>query len=296
LYGKGFFVVYLLLVPIVRLVHRAYQTAGGTSRVELRSWWVMYAALLVALVGDLVAYWALSLSGGFAATVGFLFEFNAVLLLLLSAGVYAVVAARFKVMPRWGPWLLILIVPMSWATGHYVVDYFPNAWVVPFSVGWGAVGIWLLVASPTRSDGVWPLPIDPQSGPRTTVRAVIRGYWVTGISLILGLFMVFIGLLAAFPSDGDDGLFGAAYGILGVVCGATILTVVYLLGSKRISPSRGRLLIAVGVGVAAISYFWVVVPVILGGIIGWFGIHSNRTTTELNTTYITPKTGEPTRT
>jgi hypothetical protein len=299
LYGKGFFMVYLLLVPIVRLVHHAYRNAGGTSRVELRSWWVMYAALLAALVGDFVAYWALSIPGGggdFGATVGFLIEFNAVLLLLLSAGVYGVVAARFKVLPRWGAWLLILIVPVSWATGTFVVAYFPNSWTVPFSIGWGAIALWLLAGTPTRSDGVWPLPIDPQSGPRTTFRAVIKGYWVTGLSLLLGLFMVFIGLLAAFPSDEGDGLYGAAYGILGVVVGATILTVVYLLGSNRISPSRGRLLIAVSVGVAAISYFWVVLPVILGTIIGWFGIHRNRTTTELRSPDTTRKTAETTRT
>ena len=299
-YGKGFFMVYLLFVPIVRLVHRAYLNAGGSSRVELRSWWVMFAALLAAVVGDFVAYWALSIPGSgddyFAATVGFLIEFNAVLLLLFSTGVYAVVAARFKVLPRWGPWLLILIFPVSWATGHYVVDYFPNAWVVPLSVGWGAIGLWLLAATPKRSDGVWPLTIDPQSGPPTTVRAVLKGYWVTGLSLILGLFMVFIGLLVAFPSDGDEGLFGAVYGILGVVAGATILTALYLLASNRISPTQGRLLIAISVGAAAISYFWVVLPVILGTIIGWFGIHRNRTITELHAPDTTRKTAEITRT
>jgi hypothetical protein len=289
LYGKGFFVVYLLLVPIVRLVHHSYRNAGGTSRVELRSWWVMYVALLAALFGDFVSYWALSIpgdSGEFIAVAGFLIEINAVGLLLLSTAVYGAVAVRFKVLPRWGARLMITVVPVGWATGHYVMGYFPNAWTVPFSVAWGALALWLAVAT-KRSGGVWPLPIDPQSRPQTTVRAVVQGYWVTGISLLLGVFMVFMGVLLAVPSDGDEGWFGLAYGILGVVSGVTILRVVYLLGSHQMSPSRGRFLMAVGVGLAAIGYFWVVVPVVFGAIVGWFGIHHNRTTTELVHRYAT---------
>lgn len=79
-YGKAFFVVYLLMLPIIRLVHREYRTAGGSSRIELWRWRIVHAALLAGGVGDFISYWTLSIPesiGETAATFGFLVEFNA---------------------------------------------------------------------------------------------------------------------------------------------------------------------------------------------------------------------------
>jgi hypothetical protein len=296
-YGKAFFLAYLLLVPIVRLVHRVYRTVGGSSMIELRSWWVMYAALLAALVGDFISYWALSVPGSIgeaAAVVGFLVEFNATILLLLGTAVYAWVAVHFSVLPRWAGWLLIAIFPVGWAIGSHVVDYIPNALTVPYSMGWAAIGVWLLVAGNKDSNSPWPLRIVSQSGPAMTAGTVISRYWVTGLSLIFGVFMVVFGLLLAL-SDDADGWFGIGYGIVGVVCGAAIVTTLYLLGTQRITPSSGRRTVAVSVGVAAIGYFWAVVPLVLGLIIGWFGIHRNRTTSELGTPDATREIAETIR-
>ncbi len=297
-YGKAFFLVYLLLVPIMRLVHRAYRTVGGSSRIELRSWWLMYVALLAALVGDFISYWALSIPGSVgeaAAVFGFLVEFNATILLLLGTGVYAWVAVHFRVLPRWAGWLLIAIFPVGWAIGSHVVDYIPNALTVPYSVGWAAIGIWLLVVADRDSSSPWPLPIVSQSGPAMTARTLMSRYWITGLSVILGVFMVVFGLLLAL-SDDADGWFGMGYGIVGVVCGVAIITPLGRLGIETITPSSGRRAVAVSVGVAAIGYFWAVVPLVLGLIIGWFGIHRNRTTSELSTPNTTREIAETTRT
>jgi hypothetical protein len=213
---------------------------------------------------------------------GFLVEFNATILLLLGTGVYAWVAVHFRVLPRWAGWLLIAIFPVGWAIGSHVVDYIPNALTVPYSVGWAAIGIWLLVVADRDSSSPWPLPIVSQSGPAMTARTLMSRYWITGLSVILGVFMVVFGLLLAL-SDDADGWFGIGYGIVGVACGVAIITTLYRLGIETITPSSGRRTVAVSVGVAAIGYFWAVVPLVLGLIIGWFGIHRSRTTSELRT-------------
>lgn len=277
-YGKAFFLVYLLMLPIVRLVHRAYREAGGTRRGELWSWRAMYAALLVALVGDVIAYWALSIPGANGdgiAGAGFAIEVAAMVTLLVATAVYAVVAGRYRVLPRWGGWLFVATVPVAWLSGIYVVSYFPNAFVVPLSVGWAAIGIWLFIGANDEDARPWPMTIDSRPGSGLRVTVAVRLYWVTSLAGLLGVFMVGLGLLiAADPGD-------RVYGAIGIVSGITILGGLYLAWTDRASPKRVLQVVAIAAGVAAVGYVWTVVPLVAGVIIVWQGIRNRRLYDEL---------------
>jgi len=55
-YGKAFFLVYLLMLPVVRYVHGLHE-GQAWSKWEARSWRVMWVGLVVAGVCDAVSYW-----------------------------------------------------------------------------------------------------------------------------------------------------------------------------------------------------------------------------------------------
>lgn len=276
-YGKAFFVVYVLMLPIARLVHRAYREAGGSRPGELWSWRAMYFALLVALVGDVIAYWALSIPGATGdaiAGAGFAIEVVGMITLLVANAAYAVIAGRYRVMPRWGGWMFVAIVPVAWLSGIHVVSYIPNAFVVPLSVGWAAIGIWLYFGVDDE-DVRWPMPIDSQPGEGVGVTVAVRRYRVTVLAASLGVFMVGLGLLvAADPGD-------RVYGAIGTVAGTAILGGLYIAWTDHASPTRVLRVVAIAAGVAAVGYAWAVVPLVAGLIVVWQGLRKGRLFDEL---------------
>lgn len=148
IYGKGFFLVYVAMVPIVRLVHERYRSRGGDSRWELWIWRVMWASLIIAAIGDFTSYWGVSLPGAIGDvpwSVGFMVEMLAALVLLLSATLYGLVSLRLRVVPLWASVLLIAVIPLAILTLSNVVEYIPNGFVLPLSITWAAVGVWMLV-------------------------------------------------------------------------------------------------------------------------------------------------------
>jgi hypothetical protein len=147
-YGKGFFLVYLAMVPIVRYVHRRYRNGGGRSRWELWPWRLMYGALLVAALGDFASYWGISLPGLVGDILwsgGFGIELLASAVLLVSTTVYGVVSLRLRVVPLWASLLLVGVIPLGILTLGNVVAYVPNGYAVPLGIVWALIGVWALL-------------------------------------------------------------------------------------------------------------------------------------------------------
>jgi hypothetical protein len=145
-YGKAFFLVYLLMLPVVRYVHGLHPEEPR-SKWEARTWRVMWVALIVAGVGDAISYWGISLPDPVGHSLwggGFLVEILAMLVVLGATTLYGIVGLRQRVLPLWASVLLTAIVPIGVLTLAIVTTYVPNAVVVPLSIIWAAIGVWVL--------------------------------------------------------------------------------------------------------------------------------------------------------
>lgn len=150
-YGKSFVLVYVLMLPIVRHVH-VLQSTSATSSWERKTWRVLWVALVVAAVGDAVSYWGISLPGIIGDILwrgGFGVEFPAMLVILVTTTIYGIVSIRIRVIPLWSAVLLTATIPIGIITLAGLVNYIPNAIVVPMSVIWATIGAWVLVSNPT---------------------------------------------------------------------------------------------------------------------------------------------------
>lgn len=148
LYGKGFFLVYAAMAPILRLVHRRYKSRGGASRWEHRVWGVMWSSLLVCAVADFVSYWGVSIPRPLGEALwggGFLVEMIASALLLASTTVYGALSLRLHVVPAWTSLSLLAVIPLAALMLGIVVEYIPNGYALPLSVIWAAYGVTLLL-------------------------------------------------------------------------------------------------------------------------------------------------------
>ena len=146
-YGKGFFLVYLAMVPIVRLMHQRF-LRGGSSRWELWTWRFMWASVLAAAAGDFASYWGVSLPGPVGDSLwigGFGVELLAAAVLLVSTTAYGIVSLRLRILPVWASILLIALIPLAILTLGNVVAYIPNGFAVPLSITWALIGVWLLL-------------------------------------------------------------------------------------------------------------------------------------------------------
>ena len=162
-YGKAFFLVYLAMVPTVRL-WRPIPTEGAqyvtdrregpsrwwgpTGRVTVGSWRAMYGSLVVAAVADFVAFWGVSAPGtvGFALwATGLAVELLALAVLLGSTFVFGLLGARTGAIGRSAGGLLCGAVLAAIPTLLIVVNYLPNGAVLPLSLAWAAIGLHLAV-------------------------------------------------------------------------------------------------------------------------------------------------------
>jgi hypothetical protein len=136
------------MLPVVRYVHRLH-TGEARSKREARTWGVMWVALIVAGVGDAVSYWGISLPDPIGHSLwggGFLVEILAWLVVWGATTAYGIMGIRLRVLPLWASVLLMAIVPIGVLTLATVTTYVPNAVVVPLSIIWAAIGVWVLAA------------------------------------------------------------------------------------------------------------------------------------------------------
>jgi hypothetical protein len=147
-YGKFFVFVYLLMLPIVRYVH-VLQSASATSAWERRTWRVLWISLIVAAVGDAMSYWGLSLPepGDNLWGVGWMVELLTLPVVLVATTIYGIVSIRIRVIPLWSAALLTAIIPILWFSLAGLTWYLPNGVVVPMSVIWAAIGVWVLATN-----------------------------------------------------------------------------------------------------------------------------------------------------
>jgi hypothetical protein len=151
-YGKFFVFVYVLMLPIVRYVH-VLQSTSATSAWERRTWRVLWIALIVAAVGDGMSYWGISLPepvGDFLWGGGFGVELLALLVVLVTTTIYGIVSIRIRVIPIWSAVLLTAIIPILWFSLAGLTWYLPNGVVVPMSIIWAAIGVWVLAKDRNR--------------------------------------------------------------------------------------------------------------------------------------------------
>jgi hypothetical protein len=157
-FGKAFFLVYLLMLPVVRYVHGLSVERPG-SKWETRTWRVMWVGLIVAGAGDAVSYWGISLPDPVGHSLwggGFLVEIFAMLVVMGATTVYGIVGLRLRVLPLWSSLLLTGFVPIAVMTLAFVTTYAPNAVVVPLSLIWAAIGVWVLVTQSRQHPALDP--------------------------------------------------------------------------------------------------------------------------------------------
>ena len=148
-YGKGFFLVYAAMAPILRLVHQRYATLDDTSRWERRTWRVMWFSVLVCAVADFASYWGISIPGAPGEVFwggGFLVEMIASAALLASATMYGALSMRLEIVPQLTSLCLVAVIPCALVMLGIVVEYIPNGYVVPLSLTWAAYGVTLLLS------------------------------------------------------------------------------------------------------------------------------------------------------
>ncbi len=141
-YGRMFFLVYLAAIAGLVGLH-AIQS--GSARCE-RTWFrVLLVGLVLALVGDIVAYWGGSgdISESPVQGVGFTFEMLAVLAVLIGSALYGRVTLRGDAVPGWAAWLLVIAGPAA-VPVVFLTNYIPHGAVLPFSLAMAVVGCFLL--------------------------------------------------------------------------------------------------------------------------------------------------------
>ncbi len=149
-YGRMFFLVYLLAAAGLLGLHD--RQAGGGGRRE-RAWFrALLAALVVASIGDVVAYWGGAAPAAISELqgLGFTLESLALLAVLVGSAFYGRETLRSNIVPGWSAWLLILAGPAA-VLGFLVTGYLPHGAVLPFSLAVAVVGCFLLAHEPGRA-------------------------------------------------------------------------------------------------------------------------------------------------
>ncbi len=141
-YGRMFFLVYLAAIAGLVDLH-ALQ--AGRERRE-RMWFrVVLGGLVLALAGDIVAYWGGSgdISQSPVQGLGFTVEMLAVLVVLIGAVFYGRATLRGNAVPDWVAWPLVVAGPAA-VPVVFLVNYIPHGAVLPLSLAMAVVGYFLL--------------------------------------------------------------------------------------------------------------------------------------------------------
>ncbi len=141
-YGRMFFLVYLAAIAGLVSLH-ALQSGGGPGE---RVWFrVVLAGLVVALAGDIVAYWGGSgdISESPVQGLGFTIEMLGILAMLIGSLFYGRVTLHGDAVPDWVAWLLMVAGPAA-VPVVFLTNYIPHGAVLPFSLAMAIGGYFLL--------------------------------------------------------------------------------------------------------------------------------------------------------
>lgn len=105
----------------------------------------MLVGLVIALGGDIVAYWGGSgdISESPVQGLGFTFEMLGVLAVLIGSVLYGRVTLRGEAVPGWAAGLLVIAGPAA-VPVVFLIGYIPHGAVLPFSLAMAVVGYFLL--------------------------------------------------------------------------------------------------------------------------------------------------------
>ncbi len=141
-YGRLFFLVYLAAITGLVGLHTLQ---SSDTRWE-RTWYrVVLLGLVVALMGDILAYWGGSgdISESPVQGLGFTVEMLAVLAVLIGSVFYGRVTLRGNVISNWAAWLLVIAGPAAIPV-VFLTRYIPHGAVLPLSLALAVVGYCLL--------------------------------------------------------------------------------------------------------------------------------------------------------
>lgn len=149
-YGRMFFLVYLAAIVGLVGLHTLHSRGVRRERMWFR---LVVGGLVLALVGDVVAYWGGrgDISESPVQGLGFTVEMLAVLVVLIGSVFYGRITLRENVIPNWAAWLF----PIAGPTAILVVlltGYIPHGAMLPFSLATAVAGYFLLTRG--RSAGV----------------------------------------------------------------------------------------------------------------------------------------------
>ncbi len=148
-YGRMFFLVYVSALAGLMGLHALQRARERQEGVWFR---IVFLALVLALAGDIVAYWGGSgpIEDSPLQGLGFTLEMLAVLAVLTGGTLYGRTLLRGDAVPGWVAWCLIAAgpaaIPMVYLTG-----YIPHGALLPFSLAMAVAGYFLLAGGRKRT-------------------------------------------------------------------------------------------------------------------------------------------------
>lgn len=143
-YGKAFFLVYLLMLPAIFMAKPQFERSGLAHRIVRLGWSVMFWAAVAAMVGDFLSYWGRSVPdpiGDALWSGGFGVEILAMLALILSTLVFSVANLWAVEVPRRVSVILLVGVVLLAPVNGLLTDYWPNALIFPLSIAWAVIAV-----------------------------------------------------------------------------------------------------------------------------------------------------------
>lgn len=161
-FGRWFFLVYVGILAAV-MSFRGGQSRGAGKRVAPGAipYWVLAGSLGIALFGDVMSYgvgafWTIAWSAGFGV------EVLSWLGVIVGSVWFGVSILRHRSAPAWVGWAIVLggvMIPVGFFD-RAVVQYMPNAQILPLAAIWAAIAVWR-----ARADAQAPAAISPAADP-----------------------------------------------------------------------------------------------------------------------------------
>ncbi|HET9908718.1 MAG TPA: hypothetical protein VFQ23_18865 [Anaerolineales bacterium] len=152
-YGRYFFLVYVFMMLGLFALHRAHsQRVIQPHQLDRRAYIVLLSSLIIAAVGDFISY-GIGVVSQAAWRGGFGLEAIAWLGIMLGAFLYGLVILRHQVFHPVIGLLLILVTVLLPVTffDRSLIQYAPNAQLLPFAVVWPILGMYLLFGKSRKS-------------------------------------------------------------------------------------------------------------------------------------------------
>lgn len=111
----------------------------------------------------------------------------------------------------------------------------------------------------------------------------IGRYWITGLAVVLGAFLLFLAVAFAFENEPETSGQEKAFGVIVMgVAALALLGGLWFLRSGRLSTRVCLGAVVVGV-LGGIVWFWMVIPPIIALVVFWFGVAKGGLVRELST-------------